>query len=124
MHIRLITFRLAGIDAVGYIDLAESVAPQFLQWPGLELKFWLADEATNTYGGVYVFESATDADASRRTDLFAALTHHPALVDVAIREFGVLDTPTAVTTAALTSHRAGRGRSTAGAPQPSTMKGH
>jgi hypothetical protein len=46
---------------------------------------------------VYLFASRSDADRSRETDLFRGMFANPALADVAVREFDVLDAPTAIT---------------------------
>jgi len=43
-----------------------------------------------------VFASREDADRSRETDLFRGMSADPALFDVAVREFDVLDAPTAI----------------------------
>jgi hypothetical protein len=90
MFIRIVTFRLNGIDADQYTQTAESVADQFLGWPGLEHKYWLADHAANTYGGVYVFDTRAAADRSRTTALFGQLTANPAFTDLEIKEFDTL----------------------------------
>jgi hypothetical protein len=99
MHIRIVTFTLDGIDADQYAGVADAVAPGFTEWPGLEAKFWLADRGTGTYGGVYVFESAEAADQSRRTELYRGMVTNPHFADIDVREFRVLDGPTALTTA-------------------------
>jgi Putative mono-oxygenase ydhR len=103
MHIRIVTFTLDGIDADRYADMADTVAPGFTEWPGLEAKFWLADRGSGTYGGVYVFESTEAADESRRSELYRAMVTNPHFADIDVHEFRVLDGPTATTTARLTA---------------------
>jgi hypothetical protein len=97
MHIRIVTFSLDGIDETEYREVAKALAPAFAAWTGLRSKSWLADPDTNTYGGVYVFESADDADASRETELWEQMWTSPAFTDVQVREFATLEEPTAVT---------------------------
>lgn len=97
MHVRIVTFRLRGMDADDYEELAEGLAGTFRQWPGLTAKLWLADREALTYGGVYVFESRAAADLSRSTPLFAELTDHPGFTQVVVSEFGTLRVPTQVT---------------------------
>ncbi len=53
--------------------------------------------ASGTFGGVYVFASQHDADRSRGTDLFRGMFTNPALKDVTVREYDVLDAPTSIT---------------------------
>jgi hypothetical protein len=96
MRIRIVTFGL-NIPAENYAAHAEHIAPGFTTWPGLLAKWWLADTASGTFGGVYLFASPGDADRSRQTDLFRGMFTNAALKDVTVREYDVLDAPTAVT---------------------------
>jgi hypothetical protein len=96
MYVRIVTFGLA-VAAEEYARSAAAVAPGFAAWPGLLGKWWLADARGGTYGGVYLFASREDADRSRDTDLFRGMLGNPALQAVTVREFDVLDEPTAVT---------------------------
>ena len=97
MYARIVTFRLAGLTADEYRATASSVAPAFAEWSGLLAKVWIADDVAGTYGGIYLFTDRASADASRETDVFRALSENPAFVDVAVREFDVLDAPTTIT---------------------------
>jgi Putative mono-oxygenase ydhR len=96
MHIRIVTFALAG-PSDEYVRLAGDIAPEFRSWPGLLAKWWLGDAASGTYGGVYLFATREDADASRQTELFRGMHGNPAFRDVTVREYHLLDGPTAVT---------------------------
>jgi hypothetical protein len=96
MRIRIVTFGL-NVPTEAYAAHAAQVAPEFTGWPGLLGKWWLADTASGTFGGVYLFASQHDADRSRDTDLFRGMFVDPALEDVSVREYAVLDTPTAIT---------------------------
>ena len=96
MRIRIITFGL-NIPAEAYTEHAVHIAPGFTTWPGLLGKWWLGDAASGTFGGVYLFASQDDADRSRQTDLFRGMFSNPALKDITVREFDVLDAPTAIT---------------------------
>ena len=68
MYIRIVTFQLAGPTDQQYRAHAGAVAPAFTKWPGLQAKYWLANPDAGVYGGVYLFDSAADADASRSTE--------------------------------------------------------
>jgi hypothetical protein len=96
MYIRIVTFGL-DVPVEDYTCLAVDAAPAFATWPGLLGKWWLEDVASGTYGGVYLFASREDADRSRDTDLFRGMAADPALRQVTVREFDVLDAPTALT---------------------------
>jgi hypothetical protein len=96
MRIRIVTFGL-NIPADAYTAHALQVAPGFTTWPGLLAKWWLHDAASDTFGGVYLFASQQDADSSRQTELFRGMFSNPALKDVTVQEYDVLDAPTAIT---------------------------
>lgn len=96
MHIRIVTFGL-NIPADAYSAHAAHIAAGFTAWPGLLGKWWLGDTASGTFGGVYLFAAQHDADRSRETELFRGMFVDPALEDVTVREYQVLDTPTAIT---------------------------
>jgi hypothetical protein len=96
MYIRIVTFALT-VGHEDYLALTEQVAPAFAAWPGLQAKYWIADEAANEYGGVYVFDSKEAADASRETELFHGLAANPAFADLRVVEYDVLAAPTAAT---------------------------
>jgi Putative mono-oxygenase ydhR len=97
MYLRIVTFRLDGPSHDAYVAQANAIADAFAAWPGLCSKVWLADEESGRYGGVYVFASKADADASRQTPEFLSLVSLPTFRDVTIEEFDILDEPTAVT---------------------------
>jgi hypothetical protein len=96
MRIRIVTFGL-NIPAEAYTARAAHIAPEFTTWPGLLGKWWLADAASGTFGGVYLFAAQHDADRSRDTDLFRDMFANPAFKDVTVREYALLDAPTAIT---------------------------
>ena len=56
MIVRIVTFRLDGIDEEQYQHHAVGIADTFNRWTGLRAKLWLADRAAGVYGGVYLFD--------------------------------------------------------------------
>lgn len=99
MHVQIVTFRLKGMTPAGYDALCDQVAPAIARLPGLISKVWLADEAANTYGGVYLWEDRASMEAFLKTDLFRAVATNPQLAEITSRDFGVLEAPTRVTRA-------------------------
>ena len=97
MHLQIVTFRLHGIDEVEYRTLCDDLAPAFAACPGLLAKVWLADSASNIYGGVYAWRDRSAMEAFARGDLFGAVLAHKHLIGVASKDFEVLEGPTAVT---------------------------
>lgn len=97
MHVLVITFKLAGLEDADYRQHAQALAPQFLQVPGLVSKTWLADEASNTYGGVYFFEDAASLQGYLGSEIVIGMKANPMLADVSIRSFGTVEAATAIT---------------------------
>ena len=97
MYIRIVTSHVEGLTHDEYVAQATAAAEGFARWEGLLAKFWLGDEATGRYGGVYLFTDAAAAHASRSTPEFAALLTTPVFTDLRIDEFEVLAEPTTIT---------------------------
>ena len=97
MHVQVITFKLDGIDDAAYQAHAEQNAPAFAALPGLRAKFWLANQHTDTYGGIYVWDAVAAARAYQDGQIFQGLQANPHMIDVAVRDFPVLAGPTKVT---------------------------
>jgi Putative mono-oxygenase ydhR len=96
-HIQIVTFQLAGLEPDAYRAHCEAVAPAFAEIPGLRAKVWLADASTNTYGGVYAWESREAMEAYLSGPIFGALLANPGIGEVTTRDFGVLERPTEIT---------------------------
>ena len=104
MQILIVNFNLTGVTEDQYAVLCDQIAPAFAAVPGLVSKMWLADSASATYGGVYVWESRQALDSFKASDLFKGIAAHPNLSNVTAREFGVLEGPTEVTHGMLVAH--------------------
>jgi len=97
MPMQVITFKLDGIDDAEYQAHAEQDAPLFAALPGLRTKIWLANQQTNTYGGIYTWADVAAMRAYLGGEIFQALQANPHMTDVAVRDFSVLAGPTKVT---------------------------
>ena len=98
MHVQLVTFALVGLSHADLRAGAEAIAPQFATLPGLRSKVWLSDAASNTYGGLYTWESRDAMQRYVAGELYAtAVRDNPAFTDVRSRDFGVLETATRIT---------------------------
>ena len=97
MHIQIVSFHLQDLSDRDYREVCDSLAPTFAALSGLISKTWLADEATNTYGGVYTWLDREAMEAFAGTDLFRGFVADPHFVDITSNDFAVLDGPTAVT---------------------------
>jgi quinol monooxygenase YgiN len=99
MHIQIVNLNLHDFSDSDYRQACDGLAPAFADVPGLISKVWLADEATNTYGGVYTWIDRAAMEAFASSDLFKAIVANPHLVDITSRDFSVLAGPTSVTQA-------------------------
>ena len=79
MHVQIVNFRLEAMTDREYREVCDSLAPAFAALPGLVSKTWLADEASNTYGGVYTWRDRQAMEAFADTDLFKGFVADPAL---------------------------------------------
>src|SRR5262245_45815887 len=99
MHVQIVNFHLAGMTEEEFRAMSDHLAPAFAEVPGLISKTWLADGASNTYGGVYLWDTEASCRHFKASELFNAVKTHPKFAEVASREFGVLDGPSRVTRA-------------------------
>tara|TARA_B110000285_G_scaffold221953_1_gene275540 strand:+ start:641 stop:943 length:303 start_codon:yes stop_codon:yes gene_type:complete len=97
MKALIINFNLSGITRADYEGVCAELAPAFAAVPGLISKHWLADEANNTYGGVYLFQDQAALDQFLVSELCADVQSNPALVNLSATPFDILDGPTRVT---------------------------
>lgn len=97
MHVLVVNFQLDGVDEEGYRAMCDELAPAFAEVPGLVTKTWLADSDSNTYGGVYMWSDRAAFEAFAASDLARGVATHPNLKNVTMRDFGVLEEPSAVT---------------------------
>lgn len=97
MHMQIVNFNLKGVSEADYRALCDQLAPAFATMPGLIAKVWLADTASNTYGGVYTWESKAAMEAYLRSEIFNNVVNHPNLTNIISKDFGVLAAPTQVT---------------------------
>ena len=97
MHILIINFNLNGIDRAQYESICDEVAPAFAEVPGLISKKWLADDATNTYGGVYLFKDRQAMLDFQQSELYASVGGDPTFANITAPDFEMLAGPSKVT---------------------------
>ena len=96
-HIQIVTFQLAGLDPGTYRAHCETAARAFTEIPGLRAKAWLANPTTNTYGGVYAWESRKAMEEYVSGPIFGALLANEGVADVTTQDFAVLERATEIT---------------------------
>jgi hypothetical protein len=96
MSVLIINFQLNGVSDEQYRALVESAAPVFTTVPGLISKVFLADAESNTYGGVYFFESRAAIEAYLQSEIVAGLKAN-SFTGVTAKIFDAIEAATAVT---------------------------
>ncbi len=97
MHAQVITYHLKDLSQEEYERLCEPLAPIIAAQPGLIEKVWLADPASNTYGGIYKWRDRQAMEAFMQTDLVKGFASHPGIVGLASQDFPVWEAATRVT---------------------------
>jgi heme-degrading monooxygenase HmoA len=97
MHIQVVNFNLEGMGEKEFLKMCDELAPVFANIPGLISKVWLADLATNTYGGVYTWRDRGAWEAFIKSEIFRAVGAHPNLANITSRDFVVIEGPTRIT---------------------------
>ena len=97
MHILIINFNLHEISREQYEGVCDELAPTFAAVPGLISKSWLANEETNTYGGVYLWKDKQAMLDYQASELYAGIGANPALANITATDFEVLENPSKVT---------------------------
>ncbi len=101
MIIQVVNFNLKDLSDADYRSLCDGLAPELARVPGLISKVWLADEPSNTYGGVYTWVDGEALDAFARSDFFKAFATNPNFSNITSTVFGILEGPSHVTRASI-----------------------
>ena len=91
-----INFKFSGSGAE-YEKAFSPAAEPIAAVPGLRWKIWLWNEAEREGGGIMLFDDAPSAQAYVEGPIAAQVGAHPAVSDLSVKQFDVLDGPTAIT---------------------------
>ncbi len=98
MQAQLITYHLADISQAEYLkQMVEPDAPVLAKVRGLISKLWLADEATDTFGGFYLWENKTAMEDFMHSDLVKAVVSRPFVQNVSSVDFEVNQNASVIT---------------------------
>ena len=81
-------------------ELAEAFAPlakPIAKVPGLRWKIWSLNEAQSEFAGIYLFDDADSVQVYLDGPIIAEVSKHPALSDISVKQFGVIDEFSAIT---------------------------
>jgi hypothetical protein len=79
--------------AAAFGPLAEPIA----KVPGLRWKIWSLNEATSEFAGICLFGDADSVQACLEGPIITEVSKHPALSDISVKQFGVIDEFSAIT---------------------------
>ena len=91
-----INFKFAGSRAE-YLEMFHDVAAQIAATPGLRWKVWPWNSEEQVGGGIYLFEDAASVQAYLEGPIAAGLGQNPALSEISVKQFEVLDSLTEIT---------------------------
>lgn len=91
MHAQVITFGLNGVTEEQFHEASGALTETFANLPGLLGKFWLRDQETNTYGGLYIWADQEAYEVYIKGEVFNAIKTDPNLKNVESRDFGVFE---------------------------------
>ena len=80
-----------------YQKMVDSVAPAFLEVPGLRWKIWLLNPAAQEAGGIYLFDSQPSLDAYLNGPLVAKLRGLTSVRNISVKQFEVMPEASALT---------------------------
>ena len=101
MIIQVVNFNLNGLSDAEYRAACAGLAPELARVPGLLTKVWLADEASNVYGGVYAWTDRSALEAFSRSDFFQAFVSNPGFANITSTTYDILEGPSEVTRTAI-----------------------
>jgi len=76
-----------------WLEAAQLVADT----PGLRWKVWLKNVSEREAGGIYLFDDETSVQAFLESPMVAAAKASPAIQEVSVKQFNVMEAHTAIT---------------------------
>ncbi|MEE9554391.1 MAG: YdhR family protein [candidate division Zixibacteria bacterium] len=86
-----------NVSAGEYEKAVSPLAEKFAAVPGLRWKIWLMNEDKSEAGGIYLFDSASSLENFLSGELAAAVSSHPALSDMSVKQFDIMEGITSTT---------------------------
>ncbi len=86
-----------NVTRTEYEQAVSPLADKFAAVAGLRWKIWLMNESHTEAGGIYLFDNETSLQSFLDGPLAATLSKHPALSEMSVKQFDVMDDITAIT---------------------------
>lgn len=97
MHVQVVTFRLEGVSEEEYVEGCKAEVAAFANIPGLLAKVWLRDDASKTYGAVYLWRQRGAYEAYLAGDIWASVEGDPSLSRVTSHAYEAIEELTRAT---------------------------
>jgi hypothetical protein len=98
MSVRLLQINLKyNVPSKDLKKAFESLVNDIAAVQGLRWKIWILNEQENEAGGVYLFEDKDSVQAYLEGPIVAGLKAHPALSEISVKQFDVVEDLTAIT---------------------------
>ena len=98
MPARLLQINLKfNVTPSEYEQAIGGLAGPLSEVPGHRWTIFLMNENENEAGGIYLFEDEASLGAFLEGPIVAGVSSNPALSDITVKTFGILDEPTGIT---------------------------
>jgi hypothetical protein len=91
MYVQVVNFGLNGITEEEYHESCRGETSAFAELSGLLAKIWIKDEASNTFGAVYLWRDQDSYEEYVKGDIFKSIVDDPTLSNVTSKSFEVYD---------------------------------
>ncbi len=86
-----------SVSSEDYEHVVSALVEDFAKVDGLRWKVWLMNKDESEAGGIYLFENKDSAKAFLSGPLAKQVSSHPALSNLSVKTFDVMDKLTSVT---------------------------
>jgi len=86
-----------NVTKAEYEGAVSPLADKFAAVDGLVWKIWIINESESEAGGLYLFKDESSLNIFLGGELAAAVSNHPALSDMSVKQFNIMDDITAIT---------------------------
>lgn len=86
-----------NVTKAEYEAAVSPLAEKFAAVAGLRWKIWIINESESEAGGIYLFEDEASLKTFLEGELAATVSNHPALSNMSVKQFDIIDGITATT---------------------------
>lgn len=86
-----------NVSRTDYEQAVSALAEKFAAVDGLVWKIWIMNEKDSEAGGIYYFNSESSLKKYLEGELAAGVVNHPALSNMSVKQFDVMDDLTVIT---------------------------